>query len=121
MNEKVFPSPDEVLREFPFEELKNYLLEIDASQMGLEIALARAKGGYIPSIRLLGVEIFELANNLHKINKELERLYREGKITEEEYKKLRDAFDIHKGFKLVNKAGEEIDALLKQKVKELVG
>ena len=121
MNEKVFPSPEEVLREFPLEELKNYLLEIDASQMGLEIALARAKGGYVPSIRLLGIDIFELANNLHMINKELEKLYKEGKITEEEYRKLRDAFDIHKGFKLVNKAGEEIDALLEQKVKEVVG
>jgi len=117
MNERVFPSPEEV----PFEELKNYLFGIDASEMGLELALAKARRGYVPSIRLLGVDIFELANNLHMINKELEKLYKEGKITEEEYRKLRDAFDIHKGFRLVSETGKEIDALLEQKVKEVVG
>jgi len=70
--------------------------------------------------------LFDLApktsrKDLYDFNEELEKLYKEGKITEEEYRKLRDAFDIHKGFKLVNKAGEEIDALLEQKVKEVVG
>ena len=122
MNEKIFPSSEEIIKQYPaLKEIELNLLEIDVSQLGLQREYEKAKKKELPSVIAIALDTSTLINALRSISDRLFDLLQKGKITKEEYEKLREIFDIRKATRFIRDVAEEAEASLKQKVKELVG
>ena len=122
MSEKIFPSSEEIVKQYPaLKEIELNLLEVDVSQLGLQREYEKAKKKELPSVIAIALDTSTLINALRSISDRLFDLLQKGKITKEEYEKLREIFDIRKATRFIRDVAEEAEASLKQKVKELVG
>jgi len=122
MSEKPFPHPDEAVKKFPILIRVIDLLEkIYERQRNLEREIERGKEGIEPNLASILHNTYYLGCDLTDLFNYLLKLRGEEAISREEFIKINEIFKVLRGAEFVSQVAEELEALMKQKSKEVVG
>jgi len=120
MSEKPFPGYKEIIKQYPaLKDVDVDLMGVEVSQLGIQVELEKAEKGKEPSLISIALNVTTLIGSLDLINEEIERLFKKGKITKEEYEKLKETFDVRKASKYVREVLEKIEERSQSQLEEV--